>query len=74
MALRAAADPKSLVVFYATNRRRNSDAFDAISGEVPDNRRLWLGKAAVEMIRDPERTEAPRRLLAFTPQGQPMPL
>ncbi|MEO3474122.1 alpha/beta hydrolase [Roseomonas sp. CAU 1739] len=61
---RAAADPKSLVVFYATNRRRNSDAFDAISGEVPDNRRLWLGKAAVEMIGDPAQTEARRRLLA----------
>lgn len=64
MAAKAAAAPKSLIVFYATNRRRNSDAFDAISGEAPDNRRLWLGKAAVEMIGDPERTEARRRLLA----------
>ncbi|MBW6397398.1 alpha/beta hydrolase [Roseomonas sp. HJA6] len=54
---------KDLVVFYATNRRRISDAFDAISAEVPDNRRLWLGKAAVEMLGDPDRTEAPRHLL-----------
>ena len=50
MARRPAADPKSLTVFYATNRRRNSDAFDAISGEAPDDRKLWLGKASVEMI------------------------
>lgn len=64
MPRRPAADPKSLTVFYATNRRRNSDAFDAISGEVPDNRRLWLGKASVEMIGDPNDTEARRRLLA----------
>jgi esterase/lipase superfamily enzyme len=63
MARRPAADPKSLTVFYATNRRRNSDAFDAISGEEPDNRRLWLGKASVEMIGDPEQTETRRRLL-----------
>lgn len=64
MAPGPAADPKSLVVFYATNRRRNSDAFDAVSGEVPDNRRLWLGKAVVEMTGNPDRTEARRRLLA----------
>lgn len=64
MARRPAADPNSLTVFYATNRRRNSDAFDAISGEEPDNRRLWLGKASVEMIGDPNDTEARRRLLA----------
>ncbi|HWT10783.1 MAG TPA: alpha/beta hydrolase [Roseomonas sp.] len=64
MAAKAAAAPKSLVVFYGTNRRRHSDAFDAISGEAPDNRRLWLGKAAVGMVGDPERTEARRRLLA----------
>jgi esterase/lipase superfamily enzyme len=63
MAKRAVQTPKSLTVFYATNRRRNSDAFDAISGEAPDNRRLWLGKASVEMIGDPDRTEARRRLL-----------
>lgn len=64
MARSASADPKSLTVFYGTNRRRNSDAFDAISGEVPDDRRLWLGKASVQMIGDPNDTEARRRLLA----------
>jgi hypothetical protein len=64
MARGAAASPKSLTVFYGTNRRRNSDAFDAVSGEVPDNRRLWLGKASVEMIGDPVKTELRRRLLA----------
>ena len=55
---------KDLVVFYATNRLRMSDAFDATSAEAPDNRRLWLGKAAVEMLGDPALTEAPRHLLA----------
>ena len=64
MARGAAASPKSLTVFYGTNRRRNSDAFDAVSGEVPDNRKLWLGKASIEMVGDPAKTEVRRRLLA----------
>lgn len=64
-----AKKPKSLpspvlAVFYATNRRRHSDAFDKTAAEHPDDSRLWLGKAAVEWLSDPEKTEAPRRLLA----------
>lgn len=61
---RTKSDPKQLVVFFATNRRRLSDAFDKDSDAPPQDRRLWLGKAAVEMLGDPLRTEARRSLLA----------
>jgi esterase/lipase superfamily enzyme len=63
MALDPANAPKSLTVFYATNRLRRSDGFDAESGQPPDNRGLWLGKASVQWLGDPADTEAPRGLL-----------
>lgn len=63
MPLQPANAPKSLTVFYATNRQRQSDGFHAESGQPPDNRALWLGKASVELLGDPANTEAPRGLL-----------
>jgi esterase/lipase superfamily enzyme len=64
MALELAGAPKSLTVFYATNRRRDPDSFHPESGQPPDSRTLWLGKASVEWLGDPANTEGPRGLLA----------
>jgi esterase/lipase superfamily enzyme len=48
-------------IFYATNRDRLGDGFDLIC--CPDPRHLWLGRVEVEMLGDPDATEAPRDLL-----------
>jgi len=60
---RTSGPPKSITAFYATNRLRRSDGFDAESGQPPDNRGLWLGKASVEWLGDAADTERPRGLL-----------
>ncbi|CAH0266637.1 alpha/beta hydrolase [Roseomonas sp. CECT 9278] len=63
MALEPAGAAKSLTVFYATNRLRETDGFHKESGQPPDDRALWLGKASVQVLGDPGNTEGARGLL-----------
>lgn len=63
MAKPAPAKPPSITIFYATNRLRETDGFHKESGQPPDDRALWLGKASVQLLGDPGNTEGPRGLL-----------